>query len=126
MTMIRTAGLTRGVCIALFAALLLAAWLMAGPAPLYARSRLKAVGYVDGYKQAGKAAAKDESMGYREFVSWARERLKRLDPYPRQYVKGFEEGARDFFRHRKMDHTAQDVDFSLRPEGALDALEAPE
>jgi hypothetical protein len=124
--MTRCPGFIKGCFIAGFTALLLFAWLVAGPAPLHARSRLKAVGYVDGYRQARKAAARDENLGYREFVARARKRLKRLEPYPRQYVKGFEEGARDFFRKRKMDHTKESVDFGLRPEGALDALDAPE
>ena len=124
--MIRIPGITKTCCIAAWAALLLFAWLMAGPGTADARSRVKAVGYVDGYLHAQKAAAKDASLGYREFVARARERLKRLEPYPRKYVKGYEEGARDFFRGRKMDHTAQGVDFGLRPEGALEALEVLE
>ncbi len=109
-----------------FSALLLALLLLVSAQPLEARSRLKAVGYVDGYQQAEQAATDDPNLTYRHYVAWARERLKQLEPYPRQYVKGFEEGARDFFRKRKMDHTPDTVDFSLRPEGALEALAAAE
>lgn len=110
-----------GVFVAVLAVLFLCP-----PGDGLARSRLKEVGYVDGYQMGQKAFEEDPDLGWREYAAWARDRLKTIEPYPRHYVEGFEEGARDSYRGRTMDERPEEVDFSLRPPGALELLKRPE